>query len=135
MESIGIGSSEFIPGDVKHLRTGQSAKITVDGKSVGSVGRLQEEIASAYKFRQPVYLSELNLSLVLGLHSPASLYTPLSKYPGITRDVSFIADRAVTFVDICKAVNGQNSQLCRNVQFVEEAPYVKARACLTANVR
>ena len=51
---------------VRHLREGQSARIKLgDGTDIGSIGRLAENVAASYKFRQPVYVLELDLSALL----------------------------------------------------------------------
>lgn len=119
LDAVGVAGAEFSAAEVKHLRSGQSAAVLVGGESVGYVGRLSDKIAATYKFRQPVYVAEINLQTVM--HSPARMvtYRPIAKYPGIVRDVSFLAKRDVEFAAIRKAILEQNYELCRNVMFVD----------------
>ena len=119
LDAAGATDAEFTATDVKHLRIGQSAAITVGDKAAGYVGRLSDEIAATYKFKQPVYLAEINLQLVLDVHVVSAVYRPLAKYPSVVRDVSFIARRKTAYADIRGAILEQNYELCTNVLFVD----------------
>jgi len=109
----------FVPADVKHLRAGQAASILVGGSIVGYVGRISDEIAGTYKFKQPVYLAEVNLSSILTTPVETVSYRPLAKFPGVVRDVSFVVDRTTTFAAIREAILEQDYELCANVMFVD----------------
>ncbi|HEX8287456.1 MAG TPA: phenylalanine--tRNA ligase subunit beta [Pyrinomonadaceae bacterium] len=119
LEAVGFDSADFSAEDVKHLRKGQSAAVSVGGKKIGYFGRLNDEIASGYKFKQPVFVAELDLQAVLAENLPAVLYHPLPKYPSITRDVSLLVKRSVSFAEIRDSVIEQNVEICRNVSFVD----------------
>ena len=119
LDAIGISDAEYAPTDVTHLRRGQSASISIDGSNVGHVGRLSDDIASSYKFKQPVYVAEINLQTALGKHVDTSTYRPLAKYPSVTRDISFVVKRDVTFASIKEVIVAKDSGMCRNVMFVD----------------
>lgn len=119
LESAGYGELFFEGADVKHLRKGQSASIIVHGSSVGTVGRLNEEIAANYKFRQPVYVAEIDLQAVLNRESEPIHYAALPRYPAVVRDVSFTVGRDVTFTAIRETIAAENIELCRKVTFVD----------------
>lgn len=119
LDAAGALTVRFEPMEVKHLRKGQSAAVSVTGNDVGYIGRLADEIAAQYKFKQPVYVAELNLQRVLDAGTQTVAYGPLSKYPSIVRDVSFVVKRGVTFASICQAVADQEVDLCRTISFVD----------------
>ena len=119
LASAGVGSIIFAAADVKHLRRGQSAVISLNGEAIGYVGRLAAEIAAGYKFKQPVYVGELNLQAALAEPQQQAVYAPLAKYPAISRDVTFTAKRDVTFDSIRRSVIEQNYELCKAVNFVD----------------
>lgn len=119
LESAGFGGAEFATADVRHLRKGQAASVSVNGKVVGAVGRLNEEIAADYKFRQPVYVAEIDLQGVLSQTPEAVVYRPLPRYPAVVRDVSLLVKREMTFADIRNAVNAEGFDLCRDVSYVD----------------
>lgn len=119
LESAGYGELFFLAADVKHLRKGQSASVIVHGVPVGAVGRLNEEIAANYKFRQPVYVAEIDLQAVLNRAPEPIHYAALPRYPSVVRDVSFTVDRDVTFAAIRETIAAENIELCRKVTFVD----------------
>ncbi len=110
---------EFAVKDSKHLRKGQSAEILVNGKSVGTLGRLNDEIAASYKFRQPVFVAEVDLQMILNEKEQEVLYRPLPVYPPIVRDVSLLINRSVNFADIKQKIESENFELLKNLQFVD----------------
>ena len=119
IEAINLPALEFAAKDVKHLRRGQSAEIRAGGKSVGTIGRLNDEIAAAYKFRQPVFVAEVDLQTLLQAKQRDVLYRPLSVYPSIQRDVSVLVKRGVSFAEIKQTVEAQGFELLRKVEFVD----------------
>ncbi|MGB5015172.1 MAG: phenylalanine--tRNA ligase subunit beta [Pyrinomonadaceae bacterium] len=119
LQAIGVSDAEYVPTDVTHLRRGQSASISIDGSNIGHVGRLSDDIAGSYKFKQSIYVAELNLQTALTKHIETPTYRPLAKYPSVTRDVSFVVKRDMTFASICEIIRTSDATLCRNVMFVD----------------
>ena len=119
LDAVGITNVDFRASEVKHLRKGQSANLLLNGQTIGSLGRLNDQIALTYKFKQPVYVAELDLQAVLEAEVTPITYRPLAKYPAITRDVSLVAKRDVTLAAIQDTVTEQDFELCRSVRFVD----------------
>jgi phenylalanyl-tRNA synthetase beta chain len=119
LAAAGIISPSFSSAEISHLRPGQSAVIEVAGKPVGSVGRLADQIAASYKFRQPVYVAELNLQTVLSEDVSPARYRPLAKYPSMVRDVSFIVKRNEEFTAVAETIRKQGFDLCRNIKYID----------------
>ena len=116
---MNVSPLTFAPTSARHLRAGQSALISSsDGKPLGTIGRLAEPLAASYKFRQPIYVLELDLGALLS--GPAKLiqYSPLPKYPSVVRDISLLVDRTVAFDQILAIVNQQQIAECRSVKLV-----------------
>ena len=120
LTAAGFDHPAFSPADdVSHFRSGQAAQVSVNGRILGSVGRLNEELFADYKFKQPVYIAELDLQSILSEKTQPVLYHPLPKYPAVVRDVSFLVKRSVTFGSIKSAIASQGRELCRDVSFVD----------------
>lgn len=119
LEAVGFSTATFSAEDVPHLRGGQSAAIRINGRSVGTVGRLSEDLAGEYKFKQPVFLAELDLQAVLTEGATPVLYHALPRFPSIVRDVSFLIKRSTSFDEIRRAIVSQGRYLCRSVEFVD----------------
>jgi len=119
LASAGYDRTSFSAAEIKHLRPGQSAIVSVSGNPVGTIGRLNEEISANYKFRQPVYVAEIDLQAVLANAPDPVRYATLSKYPSVVRDVSFAISRDITFDSIRNTITEQGIELCRSIAFVD----------------
>jgi phenylalanyl-tRNA synthetase beta chain len=96
----------FSQGVVKHLRPGQSARIArADGSALGTLGCLAEPIAASYKFRQPVFVGELDLTSLFESEPRLVQYRALPRYPSVVRDVTLLVNRDVQFASLVHAVN------------------------------
>ena len=88
----------------EYFHPGRSARAVMDGETVARFGQLHPDLAAARKFRQEVYVAEVLLDRLYrhGLREPR--YQPISKFPAVERDFSFVFDDAVTFERIKSAV-------------------------------
>ncbi len=106
VDAMNLGPLSFSNGEVKHLRAGQSARIALaDGTVIGAIGRLAESIAANYKFRQPLYLAELDLTALFNSVARAIRYQPLPRYPSVVRDVTLLVARDVAFANLVEYAN------------------------------
>jgi phenylalanyl-tRNA synthetase beta chain len=120
IDAMNLAHLRFAAAEVKHLREGQAAQIsTEDNQPIGFIGRLDERIASGYKFRQPVYVAEVNLSRLLETLERPVLYHPLARYPGIERHTSLTIDRRVAFTEMERAILAQEVEHLRGVKLVD----------------
>ncbi|MBP7867387.1 MAG: phenylalanine--tRNA ligase subunit beta [Acidobacteria bacterium] len=92
---------EESPGDF--LQAGSRAALQVRGKTVGFLGRLDERVAAAWKFRQSVFVGEFLLEPLFESVDRPFAFTPVPRFPPVSRDISFTVDNAVPFSKI-KAV-------------------------------
>ena len=91
----------------------------MDGVEIGSIGKLNDEITRTYKFRQSVFVCEIDLTTALSIKESPVGYSPLSIYPGISYDVSLVAKRRVSYADIRNLIAGLGFELCRDISFVD----------------
>jgi len=103
VDAMNLPPLDFEMAAVKHLRAGQSAAISIEGTAIGSIGRLAESIGGAYKFRQPIWLAEVDLTTLLEIKELPVLYSPLPRFPSIVRDVSLLVDRKITIAELLHA--------------------------------
>jgi phenylalanyl-tRNA synthetase, beta subunit, non-spirochete bacterial len=116
---MGLSPLVYTKGEAKHLRPGQASAISLEtGEKVGSAGRLSEAIASGYKFRQPVFVAELDLSAVLSGPEKTVHYRPLARYPSVVRDISLLLERKIQLEEILRAVDKQAITDCRGAKLV-----------------
>ena len=119
VDSLGLPALTFAAENFKHLRNGQSAQVSFGGKPIGSIGRVADTIAAAYKFKQAVFVAEIDLQTLLKAAPHEILYKPLPVYPSIVRDVSLLAKRGVSFAEITDSIEGEGFELLKKVEFVD----------------
>lgn len=108
IDATKLGPLVLAKANVLHLREGQAAAIALpDGTAIGSIGRLAESIAASYKFRQPVYVAEIDLTALLDSAQRSIQYRPLPRYPSVVRDVTLLVGRDVTFAELGKAIDSE----------------------------
>jgi phenylalanyl-tRNA synthetase beta chain len=107
-EAMNLPKANFAAAGVKHLRPGQSAAIRANGTPLGSIGRLAEAVAANYKFRQPVFVAEVDLTALLEMPEQPVLYSPLPRFPSIVRDVSLLVDRQVSVGELVSTAENQS---------------------------
>lgn len=116
MKTVALG---YAPADFKHLQKGRSAKISINGESIGSIGRLAPAIEVALKIKQPVFVAELDFQRLSEAEETPSRYSPLARFPSVTRDVSFIVKRDVTFQQMRASLLNLNVDDNRDIVFVD----------------
>jgi phenylalanyl-tRNA synthetase beta chain len=82
------------------LHPGRAARAVIGNKTAAIFGQLHPEVAAARKFKQEVWVAEIFVEALytLALRQPA--YTPVSKYPAVERDFSFVLPEGVEFESI-----------------------------------
>ncbi|MDT7541652.1 MAG: phenylalanyl-tRNA synthetase beta chain [Acidobacteriota bacterium] len=117
-DALGLPPLEFTSESARHLREGQSARVSLGGRAVGFVGRLADEIAASYKFRQPVFVAEVNLSMLLDTTELFARYAPLPRFPSVVRDASLVVGRRTTFEEMRRTALDMNLENVRGVALV-----------------
>ncbi|MDQ4122809.1 MAG: phenylalanine--tRNA ligase subunit beta [Acidobacteriota bacterium] len=110
---------QFRTAGAKHLREGQAAEILFGNETIGSIGKLTDSIAQEYKFRQPVFVAELDLEKLLKSTPAPILYKPLPRHPSMLRDVSLLVKRSISFGEIRAFIESLNVEHWRRVEFVD----------------
>ena len=86
--------------------------ISLGGKLLlGEMGQLKPYLARLYDLRDPVFLAELDLDLLLKRRNQTKSFKPLPAFPSIRRDVAMIVPEATAheaILNIVKQVKPQN---------------------------
>ena len=86
------------------LHPGQSAEIRHKSAdcAIGRLGRLHPEHQEALEFTRPVYLFELDLSVLRDRKMP--VYRGISRFPAIRRDLAVLVDEDVSADELLKSI-------------------------------
>lgn len=88
-----------------YLHTGRAALIMHGGHTLGRVGQLHPRIATSYKFKQPVFVAELDFGALLASERTEARYRPLPKFPQAQRDVALLIATTVNFAALEAAIH------------------------------
>lgn len=106
LSSLNISGFTIERARVEYLHPGQSAVLSREGEQLARLGRLHPRVASLYKFRQPVYVAEIEFEKLLALKADPVRYSPLPRLPAATRDVSALVPDQVLWGEIESAIAG-----------------------------
>jgi phenylalanyl-tRNA synthetase beta chain len=85
------------------LHPGRSAAVFDRNLRVGWIGQLQPELARELELREAPWLFEL--AIEPSFKSEVPVFSEISKYPAIRRDVAFVVDETVTLNELRESVN------------------------------
>ena len=74
---------------------GRCARISAGGRQLGLVGQIHPLIAQNYNISQPVFAAQLGFESILAQQAPEPKYTPLPRYPAVTRDIALVCDASI----------------------------------------
>jgi phenylalanyl-tRNA synthetase beta chain len=77
-----------------------SLALLYKGITVGHLGMLKKKILEGYSLKEPIWAAELDLVALFEKQSMSFQVQPVVRFPSIVRDLSFIADKKVTYQDI-----------------------------------
>ena len=105
--------------DNSSYHPGRCAKVSIDGVDVGVMGQVHPLVAKNYGIDVDVYCAEINFTAIMGLLLPDATYTPLPKYPSVTRDLALVCDEAVTVADAENVITASAGKLLRGVKLFD----------------
>ena len=95
------------------LHPGQSARILLDGKAIGWLGKLHPKWQQHYDLPKSAYLFELDASAVLSRALPA--YQEVSKLLPVRRDLAIVLDENIAVQTVLSAIKKANIPLVQEV--------------------
>ena len=93
---------------------GRCAKVTIDGVDVGYIGQIHPLVAQNYDIDAEVYCAQINFDMLFDLQLPEATYTPLPKYPAVTRDLAIVCDESITVAQIEDTIASAAGKLLRS---------------------
>lgn len=96
------GVFSFIPAEHPALHPGQSARIMKNEQAVGWLGVMHPEIEKELSLDGPVVLFEIESAAII--QAQPLQFQPISKYPSIRRDLSFLVAEQVSSDEILQVI-------------------------------
>jgi len=104
LESFEKRSLEFMAPASGYFHPGRSAKVVLSGETIGELGQLHPDLAAERKFKQEVWIAELDLDRLFAAPLREPRYRRLSRYPSVERDFSLLVDTSVSYERLRKAI-------------------------------
>ena len=98
---------------------GRCARVSVCGVDLGCFGQIHPLVARSYGIDGEIFAAELNFTVLLSLQLPEKTYTPLPKYPAVTRDIAVVCDEAVTVAALSDCIRAAGGKLLRSVELFD----------------
>ena len=98
---------------------GRCAAVSINGEILGYMGQVHPLVCKNYGLDTEVYCVEIDFSKAFTMILPEPTFTPLPKYPAVTRDLSLLCDEATTIAELEKVITAAGGKLLRRVDLFD----------------
>jgi phenylalanyl-tRNA synthetase beta chain len=95
----------------EYMNSGRRGVLFLKAEALGVAGQLSRRVAERLKFRQDVFLAEINLGpfycAFYGVKN-SRRYQPIPRFPTVERDFSLVLSDGTHFSDVVKAISSLN---------------------------
>ena len=113
VDHLTFGRAEYIATEHPALHPGQSAKVMLDGKAIGWIGKLHPKWQQHYQLSKGAILFELNFAALQ--QSKVPTYSEVSKFPPIRRDMAVLVDESVSVAQLLNAIQSAKLEFMSEV--------------------
>jgi phenylalanyl-tRNA synthetase beta chain len=121
LDSIGelAGGLAWRDGGAEWLHAARRGSVVLGANEIGAAGQLARRVAEKFKFRQDVFLAELELDPICVAYRAAKearRYEPLPRFPAVERDFSLLLPDGTHFSDVVKAIRSLKISEISNIE-------------------
>jgi len=109
----GLDNVSFEPASHAALHPGQTAKIVKNGREIGWIGALHPQTQQDLDIDPTVYVYELDQQAVL--ESQVPVFTPLSKFPEVRRDIALLVSLETPVAALFDAIRQASSEVMQEI--------------------
>ena len=95
---------------------GRSAVIKVNGKTLGVIGEVHPSVLRNFEIGTKAYIGELDFMTIFNASNRDVKYTPLTKFPAVTRDFSVVVDAMTPVAEIEKVMKKAGGKLLTKLE-------------------
>ena len=116
LEKLGLSERvSYEKAVIDGLHPGQTAAIFLDGEKIGLIGGLHPTERKKYDLKE-TFVAELNLKAILTAAVDVLVYTPVPRFPAITRDIALVLDRVKPAGEIVEIIQNAGTKLLKDVK-------------------
>lgn len=105
----------YVKAAVDGLHPGRTAHVLLDGEVVGLIGQLHPAEQKQAGVKE-TYVAELDLLSILSASTEELVYTPVPRFPAMTRDIALELDRTMAAGEIVQIIKGAGTKLLKDVK-------------------
>ncbi|MBQ7907760.1 MAG: phenylalanine--tRNA ligase subunit beta [Clostridia bacterium] len=99
---------------------GRCAEIYLNNDTcLGVFGEIHPSVSANYSFNKRVYVAELDFEAMFENHEAEAHYTPLPKFPALTRDFAFVVDESLEVGTIEAVIKKSGGNLLESVKLFD----------------
>jgi len=96
-----------------------SALVTASGRAIGRIGALSAAWREKFDIRQDVLVAEIALSTIFALPDNPVRYSPLPRFPSVSRDLSLVVGADQRYEDLERAIRSAGGDLVTRVMALD----------------
>lgn len=100
------------------LHPGRTADIYLNGSFIGFVGELNPEVEKEYDLDE-TYVFELKLADLIQYEAKPVIYTPIPRFPSITRDIALVVDQHVHAGELQETIREAGGKLLKEISIFD----------------
>ncbi|MFH1360723.1 MAG: phenylalanine--tRNA ligase subunit beta [Candidatus Omnitrophota bacterium] len=118
---LGCEDLEFANNPHDIFEEGQGTHILLDGKKIGELGPINQEILSQWDIKQKgIYYAEMRARTLYEKACRDKRYAPIPQFPSIARDISLAVQKDISFNQIKEIISRRGSEFLTSIRFVEQ---------------
>lgn len=94
---------EFTPSNHAQYFPGRQADVLLDGVTIGTIGELHPRLTNNIKGNRSLGFAEVDLAPIITT-ADSHTYSPISRFPSISRDVAVVLKNSVLWADVTAAI-------------------------------
>lgn len=98
---------------------GRCAVLSVEGERLGVLGEVHPQCIENYGISTRVYMFKLDVAVLYKYANTEKSYTPLPKYPAVTRDLALLCDEAIPVITLQKAMENAGGKIVESIKLFD----------------
>ncbi len=106
-------------GSVAAYHPGRCARIYSGNDCLGVMGQIHPAVAPEFGMESDVFTAELELSALMANTAPEPTYTPLPRFPAVSRDIALLCDKTITVASLSAVMLSSGGELLESVRLFD----------------
>lgn len=116
LDKVGLDGYDVVPvKDNPTFHPGRCAKLTVGDDELAVIGEIHPKVSENYGIGMRVYVATVSVEVIAKYRNANKTYSPLPKFPAVTRDLAFVCERKLNVLTLEKAIKNAAGSILENI--------------------